>query len=184
MDIEIITIIDPYIYSVKYEGHEKDEYHRLFDEWNDVEFVLGFMERNSEYLKEEVWKRVSSPESAADQVFFEAEELESLFKKIACNTKSGNDDDFDNYFKILGGKYLYEIQYVPMKAYGTRNPSFLRLYAIKIEKNTYIITGGGIKLSDTIQNSPDIKNHVLREIEIVRQYLKNNDIDVDDLKDI
>ena len=181
MEIDIIKIKDPYIYSVKYEGKEQDEFHRLFDEWNDIDYVLGFMERNSQYLKADVWKKVHEPESAASQVFEEAEELEILFDKLYNNTKAGDENDFDSYFKCLDGQYKFEIQYVPMKAYGTERPSFLRLYAIKIDKNTYLITGGGIKLSDSIQNSPGIKDHVLQEIEIVRRWLRSNDIDVDDL---
>ena len=181
MDIEIIKIKDPYIYSVKYEGREQDEFHRLFGEWNEVEYVLGFMERNSQYLKAEEKKNVSEPESAASQVFKEADELEDLFDKIYDNTMAGAEDDFDNYFKCLDGDYKFEIQYVPMKAYGTFYPSFLRLYAIKIDKNTYIITGGGIKLSDKIQTSPELKDHVLKEIDIVRRWLRNNGIDIDDL---
>ena len=80
-------------------------------------------------------------------------------------------------------KYKYEIKLVPTKSYGTGNPSFLRIYAIKMGKNTYLITGGGIKLADTIQNSPDLKDHVLQNIDRVRKFLIENGIwDSDDLE--
>ena len=42
--------------------------------------------------------------------------------------------------------------------------------------NTYLITGGGIKLADTIQNSPDLKEHVLQNIDKVREFLQANGI--------
>lgn len=63
-----------------------------------------------------------------------------------------------------------------MKSYGNKSPSLLRLYAIKMNNNTYLITGGGIKLADTILNSPDLKNHVLQNINYVKSRLKANGI--------
>lgn len=90
--------------------------------------------------------------------------------------------DFDTHFRYLEGKYKYELEWQPVKSYGTIHPSFLRMYAIKMGTNTYLITGGGIKLADTIQNSPDLKKHVLQNIERVRRFLKRNGImDSDDM---
>ena len=63
-----------------------------------------------------------------------------------------------------------------MKSYGTYRPSLLRMYAIKMKENVYLITGGGIKLADKIQNSPDLKDHVLQNIDKVRTFLKENGI--------
>lgn len=69
-----------------------------------------------------------------------------------------------------------------MKSYGIENPSFLRMYAIKLKENTYLITGGGIKLADTIQNSPELKKHVLQNIDKVRTWLRENGIyDAEDI---
>lgn len=50
------------------------------------------------------------------------------------------------------------------------------MYAIKLDSNSYLITGGGIKLGDTIQNSPDLKDHVLQNIDKVKAWLKQNGI--------
>lgn len=58
----------------------------------------------------------------------------------------------------------------------------LRMYAIRLGTNTYLITGGGIKLADTIQNSPGLKEHVLQNIDKVRTWLKSMGIyDGDDI---
>lgn len=59
-----------------------------------------------------------------------------------------------------------------MKSYGNGRPSFLRIYAIKLEPNVYVVTGGGIKLADSIQNSPDLQDHVFCNIKMVRDWLK------------
>ena len=69
-----------------------------------------------------------------------------------------------------------------MKSYGTGRPSFLRMYAIKLKSNLYVITGGGIKLADKIQDSPDLQKHVLQNIDKVRTWLiQNGIIDAQDL---
>lgn len=83
---------------------------------------------------------------------------------------------------MLSARYKYELEYPPMKSYGSGRPPLLRMYAIKIQPNCYLITGGGIKLADTIQNSPELKDHILQDIDKVRSWLKTNGIiDSDDM---
>lgn len=56
------------------------------------------------------------------------------------------------------------------------------MYAIKMDSNTYLITGGGIKLGATIQESPGLQDHVVQNIDSVRTWLRENGImDADDL---
>lgn len=181
--MEIIAIFPPYIYSIKYDGQDENEFDRLFAEWNDVENVTEFLEQNRNNLKTDFWKKCSEPETAARQVLDEAEALEMLFEDLANHSEVGEKPDFDSHFHYLEGKYKYELEYAPMKSYGNGRPSFLRLYAIKMKENTYLITGGGIKLADTIQNSPRLKDHILQDIDKVRNWLKANGImDSDDFE--
>lgn len=64
-----------------------------------------------------------------------------------------------------------------------RHVSWLRLYAIKLEPGCYIITGGAIKLTHTMQE----REHTLAELvkmEQVRNYLiANKAIDTDGFVD-
>ena len=50
------------------------------------------------------------------------------------------------------------------------------MYAIQLEANTYIITGGGIKLADTIQSSHGMGEYILQDIDRVRTFLQQNGI--------
>lgn len=174
--MEFIEIYPPYIYSVKYEGNDENEFDRLFNEWNDMELVMDFLMQNKEYLNSQIWNAVKEPEMAARQVLDEAEKLEDLFEILENNTKRDNKPDYDSFFKCLDGKYQYELEYIPMKLYGSNRPSLLRMYAIKLEDNVYIITGGGIKLSRTIQESPGINKNIIHNIDMVRAWLKKNGI--------
>lgn len=80
--MEIIAIFPPYIYSIKYDDKEENEYDRLFEEWNDLTSVLDFLTQHKDMLKASVWKKVSEPELAARQVLDEAEALELLFEEL------------------------------------------------------------------------------------------------------
>lgn len=182
--LEIEEIYSQHIYSVRYEGRDENEFDRLFKLWNDVDYVISFIERNQDFLKDDVWVNVSEPEDAAKQVLTEAEDLEKLFEILYENTERGELPDYDLHFHYLEGKYKYELEWVPMKSYGTVRPSLLRFYAIKMDSNVYLITGGGIKLADTIQNSPELKDCVLQDIDKVRRYLCEQGIlDSNDMND-
>jgi len=174
--MKIVAIFPPYIYSIQHDGRSENEFDRLFDEWNDVTHVIQFMVENIAYLNDGIWHNIRQPEDATAQVLEEATLLEELFNELYKNAKNGEKPDFDSHFHLLEGKYKYEIKQPPMKSYGTIHPSLLRIYAIKMANNTYLITGGGIKLADKIQNSPGLKNHIIQEIDQTREFLKANGI--------
>lgn len=148
----------------------------MFESWRDLDEVLSFFEENKGNLKSEVWSAACEPEAAAFQVAEEADDLEILFRKLYTYAKEAKKPDFDSHFKYLDGKYKFEFEYVPMKSYGTKRPSLIRMYAIKMGANRYIITGGGIKLCKTIQESPYLREHILQDIDKVRSWLKANGI--------
>ncbi len=174
--MKIIPIYKPYIFSIQYDDREENEYDRLFDLWNDITYLLQFFEENKEYLKNETWNHINEPENAVSQVLEEAERLEDLFEELNENSENGSTPDFDSHFHYLDGKYKYEIELIPVKSYGMEHPSLLRMYAIQLEANTYIITGGGIKLADTIQSSPGMGEYILQDIDRVRTFLQQNGI--------
>lgn len=174
--MEIEAIYPPYIYSIKYDCEDVNEFERLFESWRDLDEVIAFCVEHKDCLKSEIWSAVCEPEAVADQVSEEADDLEILFRKLCYNANRDSKPDFDSHFKYLDGKYKIEFEYVPMKSYGTLSPSFIRLYAIKMGANRYIITGGGIKLCKTIQESPYLKERIIQDIDKVRAWLKSNGI--------
>lgn len=59
------------------------------------------------------------------------------------------------------------------KAKGLIRPSWLRLYALRLEKGSYLVTGGTIKLTKSMEE----RMHTLQELmkmEQVRNYLLSN----------
>ena len=182
-NFKIETIYDKHLYSIRYEGDELSVLDRLLDEWTDVDKAVDFMKRHENYLKSAFWSPyIECPEDAARKVLREAETYSEFFDNLDENLHNGSKPDFDSFFRELGGKYNLQYTYVPMKSYGMEEPSFLRIYAIKIESNCYLIVDGGIKLTKKIQDSPELKDHVFKNIDKVIDYLqKTGIIDGEDL---
>ena len=172
-DISIVSIFGKSLLSIKY-GEEDNEYDKFFDMHNDTTYVRTFFKENESFLENEVWKNIPNIESATRQVIKEAEELEIFLEELALNSENNEIPDLDSHFKYLEGEFKNVYEYTPVKSYGPGRPSLLRLYAIKLAPNKYVITGGGIKLGDKIQTSPGIKDFVLKDIRRVRKYLIDN----------
>ncbi len=174
--IDIEAIVGDVLFSMKY-GTKDCEYDRVFDLFNYVDYINSFFDEHKEYLEREAWKSIPDINTATRQVLFEANELENRLINYANNTLEGKNPDLDKLFEYIGGKEFENVyEYIPMKAYGKGRPALLRLYAIKLAPNRYVITGGGIKLHDSIELSPGIKEHVLQDIRRSREWLCNSKI--------
>ena len=88
------------------------------------------------------------------------------------------DADLDELFRPLENSRYDERLLSKEKARIQNRPhhaSWLRIYAIKLEPGKYIVTGGAIKLTATMQE----REHTLRELhnmEKVRQFLVANQV--------
>ncbi|MBO5272303.1 MAG: hypothetical protein J6B30_05765 [Muribaculaceae bacterium] len=163
------------LYTVHYDTEEDDEYSRLFHQWYDLNYLESFLYKNRKYLDSDYWTSLgycsSDWDIVANEIIDEAGALENYIDELI------DDGNLDLYFTSLDGdfKFLYEI--LPVKGYGKKtSPSFIRLYAIKLKDNAYVIIYGGIKLSDKIQTSPDLKDNVIPKIKKALAYFKQNGI--------
>lgn len=170
--VKIEEIYGPHLYSVTYGRSKFCELDRLLCEWSDMEKVLDFFEENGSCLSSDFWNGSLTPEAATNQVLQEAADLEDYLYELAKNADKGATPDFDSFFHCLDGEFYADIENIPVKAYGRQRPALLRLYAIKLDSNCYLITGGGIKLKRTIQDSPGMEK-ILPNIRKVKTWLKN-----------
>ena len=168
--MEIVKIYPPYLYSIIEEG-DVDVFHQLFENWTSVEWLMSFFESHHTQMDSVFWGKVVDPEIASSRTLQEAYDMEDKIYELADNSRVGEVPNFDTYFVPLGGEYTYVWDHTPVKAYGPENPSLLRLYAIKIESNCYLITGGGVKYCKTMKESEELKKE-LATIKRVKDYLK------------
>lgn len=184
--MEIREIYKDCLYSIKFDEADTDEYSRAISLWNDLDFLVDFFRANAKEVDQPFWREVGlnsdTPLASAERVASEAIVLAAHIRDLAQNAINGDVPDFEDFFHPLGGKYSYVRELEPHKSYGTFSPSLLRLYAIRIDRNVYLIVFGGIKLGSTIQNSPGLKEQVFNRIDNVIAYLKANGIfEADDI---
>jgi hypothetical protein len=160
--------------SVYNEKEEISEFRLLFDNWYDVQYLHDFFVANKQDLGG------ISVEKAVERTLEDAESLEYLIEDTALNES----DDLQIIFKSLSpGEYRLRT-YQREKAYGTAKRSWLRVYAIRIHQDLYVITGGAIKLTRTMQERSHT-NEQLKRLNKVRDYLKTfgfNENDIEDLE--
>lgn len=180
--MDIVDLFPPYIFCMRYgDGDNPDEYHRLFKLWWDLDYLIDFFEKHSPAMNVDFWGDLVDPELASERTIDEAYAFEDYIEKLNRNTAHGVKPDFDDLFKPLDGEFGYIYIRTPMKAYGTKNPSLLRLYAVKLASNCYLITGGGIKYCRKMEDSPELKAEI-EKIKKVRSFLQS--LGIEDAEDI
>jgi hypothetical protein len=164
------------LYAVHYDEFSSDEFSRLFEMWQDLPFLYEFFEKNQPYLLNPYFRNthsITNVADAADKTFEYARAFEAKLKSIE---KSRN-ISLQTYFEPLS--LTVKESKSPYK-YKTKE-RWLRLYALHIDKNVYVITGGAIKLTDTMQAHP-LTNEELHKLERCKQFLLNESVfDTDSL---
>lgn len=148
------------------------EFGRMLDLWNDVEYLKKYYDDNKHIIKNNPYLSfITSIQEFVDLVLDEVEELELLFEiHFTKNT-------FEQFFEYLHKKVTDE-----NKDLRKAKQSVLRIYAIKLKlEQQYIVTGGAIKITDTMQNHPDTEQQLIT-LKKVQEFIKENNIyDIDSL---
>ena len=153
-------------------GEEVDELERVLDLWHDVEYLKQFYENNKDVIGNyPYYSHIKDVHDFIEQIFDESEEIEELIEK-----------HFDNKTIEQLFEYLHEKVTRENKDLRKAKQELLRIYAIKLQlEDEYIITGGAIKITKTMQEHPDT-NHQLELLHQVQNFIKENDIyDIDSL---
>jgi len=173
--VAIFALEKESLYTVQYADESMHEWERLFDDWTDAEYLYDFFEAHETDLTAGFWGNITI-EEAVEKTIEDARKLRQFIYALAKDGKDDLQSALQTHFKPLNNKcYDYQQPLLQSKAYGLRNKSWLRLYAIRINANVYVISGGAIKLTETMNK----RAHLLDEIEklkITQQFLKENDL--------
>lgn len=177
MTFDLLTE-DKRLWAVRYDGAEENALYALFDQWNDVAWLRDFFVANMADLTS--YFHITNVNDAIYDTIEDSETLECLIFDISP------DADLDALFRPLENSRISEALLSKEKARIKNRPrhaSWLRIYAIKLEPGRYVVTGGAIKLTATMQE----REHTLQELhkmEKVRQFLVSNHIvDQDSFED-
>lgn len=170
--MEFVRILKGYnhLWAVKEPDKEHDELTELFEKWNNAEYLFDFFMNNLNDLKG--YFHIEKISQAILDTFNDADELEELILEFPYT------EDLDSLFKPLD---VTDVQSTELTRQKARNwereshASWLRIYAIRLEPNVYVVTGGAIKLTHLIQD----RNHTALELEKLnkcKKYLKANGV--------
>ena len=153
--MEIIPIFGQRLYSIRYKNEAKDEFSRLFELWNDPEYLEDFFTEHFNDLNSGFWK-INQVFNAMLETFKYASELEEKLLTLAKDNTNDQKAGLETIFKPLHNSQssVYTLGLSKAKA------TWLRIYALRIEKDVFLITGGAIKL--TLQM--EVREHTYKEL--------------------
>lgn len=158
------------LWAVCFDGETENELSKVFAKWNDVDWLSAFFEQNIADLSS--YFKITDITQAVMDTIDDSHKLECVLLDLSP------DADLSMLFRPLNNNEASDVLLQKEKArlkYRFKHPSWLRLYAIKLTTGIYIITGGAIKLTATMQEREHTRIE-LAKLEKVRRYLIDADI--------
>ncbi|MCQ2155647.1 MAG: hypothetical protein MJY57_00390 [Bacteroidales bacterium] len=159
-----------HLWAVKEEGKDTDELSLLFRQWCDFNYLLDFFFANQDDLKH--FFRIEKVSDAIRDTMEDASDLEQ------CILDFPYTEELDGLFHplSLADNRAHELTREKARNWNRpQHPSWLRVYAIRMEPNVYVVTGGAIKLTATMQE----REHTQKELDKLnacRDFLKQNGV--------
>lgn len=159
--MEIVCIFAERLFAFRYPEEEDNEYDRLLNLWNDVEYVYNFLKENREDFPKDkdIWQ-------VADHITEDVEKLDEILINIEKEDKT-----LSCFFRPLHnletGARILSLQ--------KGRQSYLRIYAVKIDEDIFVITGGAIKLHHLMEEREHTKVE-LQKLHDAQAYLRENGV--------
>lgn len=160
--MKIVRIFADQLFAFHFNGEKMNELRRLLSLWNDTTYLYKFVTEN----KSDVPKNTPIP-SLVFQLNENANEIDDTLNKISIDPKRS----LEEFFKPLHNQEYHIVELSKQK--GRKN--YLRLFAIKIDTNCFVITGGAIKFHHLNKDRLHTKKE-MEKIDKCRDYLKNNNV--------
>ena len=160
---------DSRLWAVRYDDEDDNALYNVFNKWNDVFWLRNFFIANKADLRLNYNK--SGINEAVIDTIEDSEILEAALLDLSPNV------DLNTLFRPLSN-YVQESYLEKEKAKISKrkkHASWLRIYAIKLNSGIFIITGGAIKLTATMQERAHTAIELIK-IEQVRRFLIDNGI--------
>jgi hypothetical protein len=110
---------------------------------------------------------ITNVKKIVKDILQDAEQIQDFLDNISINK-----EPYGFYFEPLQNSERNKLLAFQK---GKIKENILRYYAIKLDENCFVITGGAIKMSQKMQEHPDTTNE-LKKLEKARVYLKQNGV--------
>ncbi|MCF2487830.1 hypothetical protein [Dyadobacter sp. CY347] len=164
----IFVIVRESLFAAKFQKQDRNEFARMFDLWNDAEFLEMFFEEHKQDLNA-FWQHVTVKE-AVIATMAEATSLERKLVAVARTGLTDRDETLSDLFRPLRNGTTRLEEFEKSKLRGSRRHSWLRLYAIRVDVNLFVVSGGAIKLTRTMNERSHLVTE-LKKLDLLRDYL-------------
>jgi hypothetical protein len=179
--VRIIVDSKPTLYAIRFSDSEYNELDRNFELWNDQEYLRSFFKEHAGDLRSYslFHSKEYSTEAAVRKTLSDAENLENKLLDLA---EAGDEYQvLQTLFKQLNDMEtdLYPLQ----KSKGKlKYQSWLRIYAIRIDRDLYVMTGGSIKLTKKMQERKHTQVEINKMNRVVEYLRSVNLVNEDEFK--
>jgi len=135
--MKIVNIFANKLFAFHYENYSDNEYDRLMELWTNVDFLKIYAQNNN----------IEDVQTFVNDVLNDAEQIQDFLDDI-----EQNNHPYGFFFEPLKDSEKYKTLALQK---GKIRRNTLRYYAIKMNQNCYVITGGAIKMSQTMQGHQD-----------------------------
>ena len=159
------------LWSIQLNGKQQNEFISFFNLTNDLEYLHNFFEENRHDLWAGFFGNLTI-EEAVSRTLEEVEEMEEAILKYTRQGFLGNGKCLGHFFKPLNN-HEYAIC-VHQKSKAQLKRGWLRLYAIRLAQNCYLVSGGAIKITYNMERK-HLQDELVK-LEQAKRFLQNNSI--------
>ena len=171
--VELTRIVPETLWAARFEGNEENEFDRTFNCWDDSEYLNAFFTMHEQDLVKDFYGYCSVSQ-AISITMSEAD----AFEKQLLSVAKGQDFErrLGDIFKPLDKTARIKVVNEKSKAYGTGAKSWLRIYAVRLNYDFFVISGSAIKLTKTMNEREHLKEE-LEKLNVLVRFLKDLNIE-------
>lgn len=149
-----------------------DVFHRCFENWQDVLYLHDFFRQHAYAL---AFYKVDR-KTAIRQVLSESKQFFSEILEIINTANHASPLDETIFIPLHNGED-FDLPIIETKAYGTiSRKCYLRLYAIRLSDGCYIVVGGLIKTTRSLQGSAEGRK-ILQTLKNIASFLRKSNFE-------
>lgn len=171
--VELTRIVPETLWAARFETNEENEFDRAFNCWNDSEYLDAFFTANEQDLVKEFYGYCTVSQ-AISITMSEADEFERQLLRVAQSQDLGK--RLGDIFRPLAKRVTIKIQNERSKAYGTGAKSWLRIYAVRLSHDFFVISGSAIKLTKAMNERTHLIEE-LKKLDVLVRFLKELNIE-------
>ena len=159
------------LWSIHLNGESQNEFGKFFNQMNDPEWLHEFLGKNKIDLNSGFFGNITIGEAVL-RIMEEAEEMEDTLYDYSEEGFTNGSINLQHLFKPLNN-FEYAIT-IHQESKARIGRGWLRLYAIRLAENCYLVTGGAVKLTQNMKRT-HLQNE-LKKLEQAKRFLRNNGI--------